>query len=470
VAGRRPVGHAAVMPVALHALIERARGSLFLVPTLFVIGAVAVGEITLVVDQALSDRSQLPLVSEATVDNARAVLSTIATATVTIAGIAFSVSLLVIQLASSQYSPRVVHNLVRDPFSKRVMGIVLGTFTYCLVVLRSVRGPLDDGGDAIVPTISLTIAVVLGVVAVLAIVAFINHSAHSMDISELLHEVTRSSLLAAEHGWPDRAEPADSGGHLGPAEPPPGDGFRVAFAGNGWIQRLDADGLLALVPPGGVVLVHVAVGRYAVADTPLCTVWPPPPEGDRSTVEAAAREAALVGRTRTMRQDASYGVRQLVDVALRALSPGVNDPTTAQDAIFHLAAVLREVLERPEPPQVRIDGQGRRLLQPELPTHRSVVGLAFDELRPAAAPHPTVCVYLLEAMHLLCQSLPTAPATGAVRAIEEQARLVVEASQAADVIDHDRQRVVSAYEQRFGARRPQAGPSGSSTRTQRVPL
>lgn len=435
-------------------MAERARGSLFLVPMLFVVGAVLIGEVTLSIDEGLGDRSRLPLVSEATVDNARAVLSIIATATVTIAGIAFSVSLLVIQLASSQYSPRVVHNLVRDPFSKRVMGTVLGTFTYCLVVLRSVRGPLDEGGDPVVPTVSLTIAMVLGVVAVLAIVAFINHSAHSMDISELLHEVTSASLHATAQTWPDRGEPAPLGGETASDRPPDAEGWAVGFARNGWIQRIDDDALLELVPPGGVVLVHAAVGRYAVADTPLCTLWPPPAGPARSDTEGAVRNAVLVGRTRTMVQDASYGLRQLVDVGLRALSPGVNDPTTAQDAIFHLTAVLREALRRPEPARVRVDADGRRLLQPELPTHAEVIGLAFDELRPAAAPHPAVCIYLLEAMHLLCRSLPGPSAAGAVSLLEEQARLVVEACEAEALIEHDRARVRDAHERRFGTGRP----------------
>lgn len=442
------VGHAGGMTLGLQALAERARGSLFLVPTVYVVAAVLAGELTLQLDESWSSRSQLPLVGEATVDNARAVLSTIATATVTIAGIAFSVSLLVIQLASSQYSPRVVHNLVRDPFSKRVMGIVLGTFTYCLVVLRSVRGPLDDGGDPVVPTISLTVAMVLGVLAVLAIVAFINHSAHSMDISELLHEVTSSSLHATRETWPERSEPAPTAAGTAPEAPPSGEGWAVAFAGNGWIQRIDDDALLGLVPPGGTVLVHTAVGRYAVADTPLCTMWPAPAAASRRGVDEAARRAILLGRTRTMVQDASYGVRQLVDVALRALSPGVNDPTTAQDAIFHLAAVLRESLRRPEPPRVRLDEDGRRLLRPELPSHAEVIGLAFDELRQAAAPHPTVCVYLLEAMHLLCQSLPES-ASAAASLLEEQARLLVEASAAEALIEHDQARVRDAFAARF---------------------
>jgi len=150
-----------------------------------------------------------------------------------------------------------------------------------------------------------------------------------------------------------------------------------------------------------------------------------------------------------------YGVRQLVDVALRALSPGVNDPTTAQDAIFHLAAVLREALRRPEPPRVRVDDAGRRLLRPELPSYAELIGLAFDELRQAAAPHPTVCTYLLEAMHLLCQSLPD-PTPGAASLLEEQARLLVEACEAEALIGHDQARVRDAFATRFGVARPSA--------------
>lgn len=144
---------------------EHVRGSLFYVPMLFIIGAVVVGEVALAVDARVEG---IPDRLTATVDSARQVLSVIAGATLTFAAIAFSVSLLLISLASSQYSPRVVHGLFRDPFNKRVMGVVVGTFTYCLIVLRSVRGPLEQSGDPIVPSISILLAVVLGVVSILS--------------------------------------------------------------------------------------------------------------------------------------------------------------------------------------------------------------------------------------------------------------------------------------------------------------
>ncbi len=433
--------------IGLAALLDRVRGSLFFVPMLFVLGGAVLGQVSLEVDAHLTEHDVgLPFILESTVDNARAVLSTVATATITVAGIAFSISLLVIQLASSQYSPRVVHSLFRDPFNKRVMGLVVGTFTYCLVVLRSVRDALDDSGQPVVPNLSVALALLLGLAAILATIAFINHSAHSMDVSELLHGVTDDSLRSVEQNWP-----APGAGDPGAVvDPPPVDGHEVRFGTNGWIQYVDADALLAVAPPGGVVRLESDVGRYAVAGTPLATVWPVPEPDARPEVERRVQALVHVGESRTLQQDAAYGVRQLVDVGLRALSPGVNDPTTAQDAIFHLCAVLHELLERDAPPRGRADAEGRRLLRPEAPDHATVVGLAFDELRLAARAQPTVCVYLLEALHLLCRARRATTSADTAAPLEEQARLVVAGCEAADLLPRDRDRVREAYAARFG--------------------
>ena len=109
-----------------------------------------------------------------------------------------------------------------------------------------------------------------------------------------------------------------------------------------------------------------------------------------------------------MQQDVSYGLRQLADVALKALSPGINDPTTAQDAIFHAAAVLAEILRQDPEPVERTGDGGRCVVLSEQPTHADLVGLAYDEVRRAAATHPTVCLYLLESLHLVRQALDAA--------------------------------------------------------------
>ena len=435
------------MRITLAALVDRLRGSFFFVPMLFVLGGAVLGQVSLEVDSAITGSDiELPFVLESTVDNARAVLSTVATATISFAGIAFSVSLLVIQQSSTQFSPRVVHGLFRDPFNKRVMGVVVGTFTYCLVVLRSVRTALDDSGQAVVPNLSVALALVMGIAAILATIAFINHSAHSMDVSELLHGVTRDARDSVDQNWPAPGAPAP-GSH---DDPPAVDGFVVAFDRDGWIQYVDGDALLAVAPPGGVVRLETAVGRYAVRGTPLVTLWPVPGPDERSEAETAVRGAVYVGENRTLQQDPSYGVRQLVDVGLRALSPGVNDPTTAQDAIFHLTAVLQEMLARDSPRRVRSGPEGRRLLRPELPDHAEIVGLAFDELRIAGCGQPTVCIYLLEAIHLLCGSRPPDAPRPDPDPLRVQARLILDGAESADLLPHDLDRVRSAYEHRFG--------------------
>ncbi len=430
------------MLVRLKRAQDRLRSSLFFVPMMFVIAGVASGEVMLLLDRSIDD---VPDRLTATVDSARNVLAVIAGATLTFAGIAFSVSLLLISLASSQYSPRVVHGLFRDPFNKRVMGIVIGTFTYCLVVLRAVRGPLEESGEAIVPSISVLFAVALGVVSILAIVAFISHGAHSMDVSKILHRVTNEALDQVRTAWP---EPDADAGRQDQATPP-GPGYVVTFDREGWIQQIDHDSLVASIAPGSQMLLATTAGRFAIPNTPLCLIWPHPAGED--AVDRAVRAAIVVGETRTMQQDWTYGVRQLVDVALKALSPGINDPTTAQDALFHLGAVMREILVRTAPSRRWLGNDDRLLLLPETLSREEVIGLALDEVRIASAGQPTVQIYLLEIIHLLTVSLE-GPDHASTRAeLIRQADLVLEVNELAELPESDHARVRAAHHSRFAA-------------------
>ncbi len=435
------------MRLRLHSLIERLRASLFLVPMAAVVLAIGAGLGSVFIDSRLDKNGpDLPLALASTVESARALLGTIAAATITFAGIAFSVSLLVIQLASSQYSPRVVHTLFRDPFNRRVMGLVVGTFTYCIMVLRSVRSPLEEGGAPVVPNLSVSVAVVLGIAAILGVIAFINHNAHAMDVSEILERVKRDAMTQVRAEWApiDDTEPPPPG----PAPDVTEGGRCVRFDRSGWIQMIDSDSLMRCAPDGATIVVHTFAGRYAIEGSRFCTI---------ASVDADAmdptdddiRAAMALGDTRTMQQDVSYGLRQLVDVALRALSPGVNDPTTAQDAIFHAAAVLAELLRRRPPGTVR-DDCGRTLVFAEAPDHLRLIRLTFEEVRRAAAGLPTVCLYLLEALSLLIDSVGSDLADAARDEIADQARLVVAGSERSDLVAADLAAVRSAYRTRFG--------------------
>ncbi|MEX2293516.1 MAG: DUF2254 domain-containing protein [Acidimicrobiales bacterium] len=418
------------------------RSSLFFVPMMFVLGSVVLAQVLLAVDERVDHLS--PSLT-ATVDSSRNVLAVVAGATLTFAGIAFSISLLLISMAASQYSPRVVHGLFRDPFNKRVMGVVVGTFSYCLVVMRAVRGPLEDSGQPVVPSLATLLAVILGIVSVLSIIAFISHSAHSMDVSLILHRVTEDAIASVLSTWRLEADPSASE----VVEPPEVDGFTISFSAHGWIQQVDEARMLEILPPRGCLRLETVPGRYAIAGTPLCTLWPVPAPDDAEGLDAIVRQAVVLGEARTMQQDVTYGVRQLADVALKALSPGVNDPTTAQDAIFHLGTVVRALLARTAPPRHRCGAEGRVLLLPQEVSHMEVIGLAFDEIRIASAGQPTVQIYLLEVLELIMLSLPDDGGTEVGAALREQADLVLEVSRLAELPASDLARVGAAHEHRF---------------------
>lgn len=424
----------------VRALAEKLRSSFFFLPALAVVVAFFAARLLVGVEAG-------DWVGRSTVDSARTVLSTTAAATITFASVTFSVSLLIMQQGSNQFSPRVIHGLIRDPFNRRVIAMVVGTFTYCLVSLQRVRGPLAEGGEELVPELSVAIGLGLGVLSVLAVVAAINHTSRKMDVSVILGGIVEQTTAVA-------------------SSPATDDQFRVAsdaraFAGaghavttvrfdtDGWVQQIDRRGLLALTEPGSTIRLDTDTGRYAIRGTPLCTIWPAVPEDRHDEFCDRARRLVRVGATRTMSEDPGYGIRQLVDVALRALSPGINDPTTAQDAIFHLGTVLVDRLTSPPAPTAYADDQGRQLLTPHALTDANMAELALAELR-RAADQPAVAVYLLQMIGLVVDAAAANGDRNRAEPLIEQAGLVVATVIAADdVLDIDRRRVQQTYDRLF---------------------
>jgi uncharacterized membrane protein len=437
------------MNLRLSSHLERLRSSLFFVPMLAVVAACGLGLASLAIDARVGTAlADLPLGFTSTVESARALLGVIAGATISFAGIAFSVSLLLIQLGSSQYSPRVVHTLFRDPFNKRVMALVCGTFTYCVVVLRSVRTALEPGGDPVVPNISVAVAVVLGVATILAIVAFINHSAHTMDVSEILERITRETVDQIRAEWIP-SEPVDAAVDELPARSPEPSAV-IRSDRSGWIQQIDRTALLSCLPDGVTAYVETRAGWYTIEGSRLITLKP---ASEVTSIEDEIRAAFAIGETRTSQQDVSYGLRQLADIAVKALSPGINDPTTAQDAIFHGAAVLAELLRHDPPAAVTIDGT-RRLVMADRPSHRELVAIAFDETRRAAAAHPTVCSYLLASIHTLIDVLLAAGLGHRIAELRRQAQLVAQGCGRRELLSDDVDDVWTTYRTMFEPGRP----------------
>lgn len=415
---------------------ETVRASLFFVPMLFVVGAIVAAQLSLVVDRWITARGVvLPALLSATVDSARTVLSTVASATITFSGIAFAVSLLMIQLVSSQFSPRAVYGFYRDTFNKLVMGVAVGTFTYCLLVLRAIRRPFEEGGQAVIPYVSVFLGLAMGMVTILAVLAFINHSAHSMEATEIIRRITEDTRVQIAKMCPSPGTPDPSGERVGlfPEEP----GFVIRADREGWVQYVDTRCLLSSVPERGVVRLDTGAGMFLIEGTPLCTLWPKPEDPIAAT--DTARAALRLGRTRTMEQDLALGFQQLADIALRALSPGINDPTTARETIVHIGSVLRDLLSRDLPPVALVDDQGRRLVRPHDLAHTDYLDLAVDEIRQAAANQPNVVVVLLDVLGMLITELKAAPER--VQLVRTKVGDVLEACERSDLHPADLVRV-----------------------------
>jgi uncharacterized membrane protein len=426
--------------VRLRALAERVRGSLFYVPAVCVVLAMLLATGLSGLDRTDAVPGWVPTL-QVTVASARSLLGTLAGATITVAGIVFSVTVVSVQLASSQASPRVLRGFLRDRFQQGVIGLVIGTFAYCTVVLAVTRARGSD--ETASGSVAVTVATLLAVASILAIIAFIDRSARSMQVGRIVRTVSIESIERIRQLHPPTGEGAPVATHDAPL--PRGRRVEVESAAIGWVQQVSSDALLDVVPAGALVRLDAAVGEHVHPGSPVLTVWlPEDADVDEDTLRGQLRGAVAVGDTRTMQQDIGFGVRQLVDIALRAMSPGINDPTTADEAIVHLSGVLATLLRHDLPPRVRAGDDGRVLVRPHDPDHRDLLDLGFDQLRVVAAGEATVLVRLCTTIAELTRVAVAEGRDDCVDALRTQVETLLADLDDGPLGPHDRARVRAA--------------------------
>jgi uncharacterized membrane protein len=279
-------------------------------------------------------------------DGAREVLSAITTSMITFTGLVFSITIVVLQLTSSQFSPRVLRTFLRDRQTQLSLGVFVATFVYAVMVLRTVD---STDGAQFVPAIATTFGVVLLLVSVGVFVGYIHHVATAIQVSSLVRAVGDETRAAIE-----RRLEADQPPHRVPVELG-APSRRVSSPTFGVVTVVDDAGLVTAARDAGVVLVlRVPLGAFVPEGAPLLDV-----HGDGPLDDAAAARCVHLGKDRTMEHDVAFGFRQLVDVAERALSPGINDPTTAVQALDELHDLLRRLATQPLPDGVHVDDDGR---------------------------------------------------------------------------------------------------------------
>jgi len=368
---------------------ERARSSLWVLPALCTLAVVLLAAGLIAWDQQLGAGSRAwPWTFQGDAASAQTVLATIAGSMITVAGTVYSLTIVVLTLASVQFAPRVLRGFMRDRANQIVLGVFVATFTYCLLVLRTVRA----GEEAAVPRTAVTGAVVLALLSVAMLIYFIDHIFHSIQVSNILANVARETQRQIVRLYPLGEQQSATAPRLGGA--PPQDWTLVRATRSGYLQFIDYDRLLALAIRAGLVLrQEYHVGDFITAGTPLLFAAPPAPVAAALATELNG--AFFLGKNPTLQQDVAYGLRQIVDIALKAISPAVNDPTTAVNAIDHLGAILSTLATHPMPDLDRRDAAGQLRVIVRERTFGELVRLSFDQLRHYGAGDPVIVIRML---------------------------------------------------------------------------
>ena len=377
------------------------RNSFWFLPTLMVVAAIVLSLAMIQLDKATTHNwvALLGWTYSRGPEGSRALLSTVAASMMTIASVTFSITIVALQLASSQFGPRLLRNFMRDRGNQVAIGTFIATFTYCLLVLRTVNGTENE---QFVPHISVTVGLLLAMASVGVLIYFIHHSAESIQAENVIAAVSRELHQAIARLYPEclGREPPEQPAESERPELP--DAFEsearpIASPRSDYLQAIDIERLFQLAKDRDVVMsIEQRPGKFCIKGDDLVKVWPCNQPGDEFVAEIC--ESFYFGPRRTLTQDIEFAIDQLVEIAVRALSPGVNDPFTAINCVDRLGAALCTLTERAIPSRYRYDDQSKLRIVTDASTIPGIVNATFDQIRQAARTDTAVTIRLLESI------------------------------------------------------------------------
>ncbi|MEO7400389.1 MAG: DUF2254 domain-containing protein [Polaromonas sp.] len=384
------------MTARLRKLLNQLGDTFWLIPGAMVLAAVLMAYLLLEIDRS----HMLPawLTDEWLYNGggtgARTLLGAIASSAIGVAGTVFSITIAALTLAAGQMGPRLLQNFTRDRGNQVTLGVFLATFAYALLVLRSVR---TQNEGSFTPHLALSVGVLLAFVCVATLVYFVDHMANRINVDTVVDLVSNDVRAAMAGLTSDKP----------PAAPPPAAFWQHAVAitdpRSGYLQQLDANGLADWAAEHGTVIrLLVRRGDYVFPGAPVA-VMSVAVEG----ADAAIRNATALNATRGSAGDAEHAVRQLVEVAVRALSPGTNDPNTAISVLDRLGAMLCGLAGLHLPGGVLLRNERPALLIPST-SYRIYINLMFNMIRQYGASSPAVLIRLLQVLTAVASCEPDA--------------------------------------------------------------
>ena len=413
------------MKIFLSEWSEKLRTSYWFIPSLLATAATALSFVTVHVDTIVNAKwvRATGWIWAGGPEGARNVLATIAGSTITVAGVVFSITIVSLTLASSQFGPRLLRNFMADRATQFVLGVFVSTFLYCLLVLRTIRG---TDAATFVPFLSVTCGVIFAVASVGFLIFFIHHVSSSILAENLIARVADELQVGIDRLFPDslgdnateEKEPAEETIQAATAH----DSHPIHAQASGFMQAMDAERILSWATDKQL-LVRLArrPGDFLAEGALLAEVWPK--ERASETISDELRGSFYFGRQRTPSQDVEYAIDQLVEVALRALSPGINDPFTAITCIEWLGAALIRVGNRRVPTRYRHDQDGTLRVIANVTDYAGIAAACLDQIRQYGCKSVAVTIRLLDVLERVAGEV-TSPAnrkilTGHARKIRD---------------------------------------------------
>lgn len=389
---------------------NRVHSSFWFLPAVMAGGAITLAFLTVAFDPQVTSwvRQNWGWTFTGGAEGTSAVLGCIAASMITLAGVVFSMTLVALSLASTQLGPRLLRNFMRDTTTQAVLGTFIATFLYCLLVLRTVRRADEV---LFVPHLSASLGVLLAVVSVGVLIYFIHHVSVSIQANEIVAVVGTELIEGIERMFPENIEQRTEHGTVRIPTEPPDAALPEVFAQeasplgatrDGYIQFIDTDALVALAVQEDVILrLEQGPGHYVAAGCPLVLIWP----GNRLSDQFADRvnAAFALGNQRTSRQDIEFMVNQLVEIAVRALSPGINDPFTAMMCVDHLGSALCRLVRRDMPSPLHHDAQDQLRVITLVVTFSDITDAAFNQIRQYGRSCAAVTIRLLETIAVIAR-------------------------------------------------------------------
>ncbi len=419
--------------------------SYWFIPGVMIVGAGGPAEGLVSTDQAYGPLLGWGWLYNGGVIGARLLLQVIAGSVITVAGVVFSITITALALTATQMGPRLLQNFMRDRDSQVTLGTFVGTFIYCILVLRQVRGP---DHTTFVPNLAVSVSVLLAIANVAVLVYFIHHIASKLQAPNVVAAVGDDLQQAVKRLFPeqighDRFRPDEGDGIARPELP--GDFEHRARPGlarnTGYIQAVDGETLLQQASRHDLLLrLNVRPGDYVIAGTPLLHVWP----GERCDPAMLRKleNTFITGRQRTNEQDIGFAINQIIEIAVRALSPGINDPLTATNCIDRLAAALVGIARGDLPGPYRYDDAGQLRIVTPVSSFADIVDASFSAIRQYGHHDLLVMMRLLE---VLGQIGRQAPADQHRQVLSRHLEIVYQQATESIRQPHDRQQLERRY-------------------------